>query len=147
MSGIQMAMLGASGSEIVNITLDSQFGFNAIIDNVYPGFTAVASYQLASNGRAYRIQGSTTTEIQQWCSPTSAAANYEAFASYAANSPPLTSGTIGAWVPLSSTRTWTLSESTSGNSTMSEIIVKIRRIGTTEPEFGFALIEFNATVF
>jgi hypothetical protein len=38
-------------------------------------------------------------------------------------------------------------ESTSGNSTIAEFTAKIRRVGTIEPEFGFATIELNATVF
>jgi hypothetical protein len=146
MSGMQMALLGAAG-QVVNITLSSQFGLNAITDTKYSFGTAVASYQIASNGRVYKIEGGFTTEIEQWCDPTSQAANYEAFVSLNVGSSGLTSGTVGSWVPLSSTQTWTLMEATSGNSTIAEFTAKIRRIGTTSPEFGFATIELNATVF
>lgn len=141
-----MAMLGSAG-EVVTITLLNQFGLNAIMDSVATGETAVVSYQIANNGKVYKTEGFNTTEIHQWCDPTAAASNYEAFVSLNVGSAPLTSGEVGSWVSLNTNRTWTLSESTTGNSTIAEFDVKIRRIGTTSPEFGPATIELNATVF
>lgn len=146
MSGIQMAMLGSAG-EVVTITLLNQFGLNAIMDSVYTGETAIARYQIANNGKVYKVEGSTNTEIHQWCDPTSAAGDYEAFVSLNAGSAALTFGVVGQWVSLGVNREWSLFESTSGNSTIAEFDVKIRRIGTTSPEFGPATIELNATVF
>jgi hypothetical protein len=77
MSGIQMAFLGVAQN--VAIVLTSQTGLNSIVDSVGSG-TATASYQIASNGKVFKTIGVTTTEIEQWCTPTSAAGNYEVFA-------------------------------------------------------------------
>lgn len=117
------------GKSAVTITLTSQTGLNSIVDFVSAGETAVASYQIASNGKVYKIVGATTIEIEQWCTPTSAAGNYEVFATITAGS--LSSGTTGAWLALSSNRTWTVTESTSGSTSFAELDMQIRKVGTT----------------
>lgn len=128
MSGIQMALLGVAQN--VTIVLTSQTGLNSIVDQVSSG-TATVSYQIASNGKVYKTIGATTTEIEQWCTPTSAAGNYEVFATLNASvGSGLASGTTGAWLALTSNRTWTVNESTSGNLSGAELGMQIRKVGT-----------------
>jgi hypothetical protein len=130
MSGIQMALLGTGGDN-VTIVLTSQTGLNSIVDSVGSG-TATASYQIASNGKVFKTIGVTTTEIEQWCTPTSAAGNYEVFATLnSSTGSGLSSGTTGSWLALTSNRTWTVTESTSGNLSGAELGMQIRKIGTT----------------
>lgn len=129
MSGIQMALLGAGGDN-VTIVLTSQTGLNSIVDSVGVG-TATASYQIASNGKVFKTIGATTTEIEQWCTPTSAAGNYEVFATLNSSTGlGLSSGTTGSWLALTSNQTWTVTESTSGNLSGAELGMQIRKIGT-----------------
>lgn len=60
-----------------------------------------ATFSLNSTG-TYTGDGLSATD---WVTPTSAAANYEC--RLTVNSGSLTSGTAGAWLPLSVTQTWT----------------------------------------
>ena len=132
MSGIQIALLGANSvTATATIVLTSQTGLNSIVDQVGAGSTATVSYQIASNGKVYKTIGATTTEIEQWCTPTSAAGDYEVFATLnSSTGSGLASGTTGAWLALTSNRTWTVTESTSGNSSTAELGMQIRKIGT-----------------
>lgn len=144
MSGIQMALLGVAQN--VTIVLTSQTGLGGIIDQVFSG-TAVASYQIASNGKVYKTVGATTTEIEQWCTPTSAAGNYEVFATLnSSTGSGLASGTTGAWLALTSNRTWTVTESTSGNTSTAQLGMQIRRVGTGTV-LATATIDLEAVVF
>jgi len=119
------------GTSNVVITLTSQTGLTSIVNGVPAGETAVASYQIASNGKVFKIEGATTTEIEQWCTPTSAAGDYEVWATLnSSTGSGLSSGTTGSWLALTSNQTWTVTESTSGNLSGAELGMQIRKTGT-----------------
>ena len=123
---------GFSVPSPVVISLTSLTGLNYINNIVMAGETAIAVYQIASNGKVYKTQGATTTEVEQWCTPTSEASNYEVYATLNSSAGGgLDSGTTGAWLSLNTNRTWAVYESTSGNLSSVELGMQIRRIGTS----------------
>ena len=138
MSGIQMALLGASADATITITDQTISGY------VFPPSTAEVVYQLTSAGKVNKIVNGVTTELEQWCTPVTSAANYEAYVTV--NSGGLTSGTTGSWVALSSTRSWTLQEVGSGNTAVCNFTVQIRRVATTVV-LDSATIDLTAGVF
>jgi len=107
--------------------------------------SAGAWYYLTSGGV---VQGSTAFNginpyfIENWVTPTSAAADYEAFITVTSGS--LTGGTTGSWVALSSTRSWYI-QSTSTGTTTCVFTVQIRRVGTVTV-LDTATITLNAEV-
>lgn len=141
MSGIQMMLLAGVGDPAV-ITLTDQniTGLDAT--------TAYAYYFLTSGGQveqSTQAGGAGPTNIEQWCTPTSAASSYEARVTV--NSGSLTGGSgAGTWLPLSSTRNWYVSESVSGNSNICEFLVEIR-LASTGVVKDSATITLTATVF
>lgn len=90
--------------------------------------TAVATYRLSSTGDIEQTKNTTTTDIGDWVTPKSAAANYECKATLVSGS--LTSGTTGSWLALTTSRAWSVSQSTTGTKTAT-ISVEIRKVGTT----------------
>ena len=85
---------------------------------------------LGQDGKVYEITTySGYSELEQWCTPTSEASNYEVFATIVSGS--LTSGPTGSWVALNFTRQWSVSEDIPGNSQICTFTVQIRKIGTT----------------
>jgi len=92
--------------------------------------SAGAWYFLLANGQ---VQGSTDFNginpffIENWVTPTSQAANYEALVTIVYGS--LSGGTVGSWVALSSNRSWYISTTSIGQTTC-EFTVQIRRVGT-----------------
>lgn len=90
--------------------------------------SATAGYRLTSGGFAQSQIGVLFTNIEQWCTPTSEASNYEVLVTVTSGS--LSSGTSGSWLALSSTRTWTRTASP-GNTETCVFTAEIRRIGTT----------------
>ena len=91
------------------------------------GGTAVAQYELNTSGkRRETTLNNVVNTIGDWVTPNGSAANYECFATVTGGAP--TTGTTGAWLALSSTRTWTLVKT--GGAANAEITVQIRRIGT-----------------
>lgn len=95
---------------------------------------ASASFSLENDGDVARITvttgGGGTVDVGDWITPRSAAgAAYEARATV--NSGSLSSGTTGSWLALSSTRTWTLNQTSVGTTTC-ELTVEIRRASTGE---------------
>lgn len=89
--------------------------------------TAVAGYRLNSSGIIETRIQSGYTNIGDWVTPTSQAANYEVFATLNSGS---ASGPFGSWVALSSSREWTCA-ATIGNTNFADIFIEIRRTGTT----------------
>lgn len=89
--------------------------------------SATTGYQLTSGGQIQRLEQATYTNIGQWCTPTSFASDYEAYVTMISGT--LTTGTVGSWVALSSTQTWTLFAS-AGNYETCQFTVQIRKIGT-----------------
>ena len=105
----------------------------SITDQSIDGFgtsSAGAWYYLTSGGV---VQGSTDFNginpyfIENWVTPTSQAANYEAFVTVTSGS--LNGGTTGSWVALSSNRSWYIQSTVTGLKTC-VFTVQIRRIGT-----------------
>ena len=90
--------------------------------------SATAGYRLTSGGQAQSLVNVTFTNLEQWCTPTSEAGNYEAFVTVTSGS--LSSGTAGSWVALSTTQTWTRTAAI-GDFELCVFTVEIRRIGTT----------------
>jgi len=96
------------------------------------GSDASAGYQLTSGGIENQIVGASTTQTATWCTPTGQAVNYEVFATVSGS--PLTVGTVGSWIALSTTRTWRL-DASSGSNLTSTLDISVRRVGTTTPVY------------
>lgn len=121
MSGIQMALLGTDSGAIISIS-------DEIVSSSTLGTaTAIAGYRLNSSGIIESRVQSSYTNLGNWVTPTSQAANYEVFATLNFGS---ASGPFGSWVALSSSREWTAS-ATIGNADSAGVFIEIRRIGTT----------------
>lgn len=89
--------------------------------------TATAQYELTNAGLIRATQGSdTVTNIGVWITPTTNVANYEARVTMTSGS--LTSGTVGSWLNLGTTRTWTLQYAAPGpGQNLSVFTLEIRR--------------------
>lgn len=101
---------------------------HSIFDFTGGGRAATTGYRLTSGGQAEGLTNTTWSNFEQWCTPTSAASNYEVLATVTIGS--LSSGTAGSWLPLSSTQTWTRTASI-GTNEVCEFTVQIRKVGTT----------------
>lgn len=94
---------------------------------------AYAYYFLTAGGQVQQSTdpgGINPTTLEQWCTPTSQAANYEARVTETSGTLSGGSG-INTWLALSSTRNWYVEEFTSGNINTCVFTVEIRKIGTT----------------
>jgi hypothetical protein len=122
----------------------------SITDQYIPGLgisDAYAFYILTAGGQveqSIEAGGINPTNLEQWCTPTAQASNYEALVT-------LTAGTLsggsgaGTWLALSTTRTWYVEEFTPGGSKLCQFTVQIRKIGTTTV-LDTATIDLEATV-
>jgi hypothetical protein len=100
---------------------------------------------LGQDGKVYEVTTySGYVELEQWCTPTSAASNYEAFVTVTSGS--LASGITGSWVSLNVARQWSVSEASSGNSQICTFTIQIRKIGTATV-LDTATITIEAGVF
>lgn len=108
-------MLLARGSQ--RVTLSGSYD-DTVVANPGP---AVASFALESDGD---IVTSVDGDEGDWVVPRGAAGSYECRAT--AVSGTVTSGTIGSWQALTSTRTWTKSRATVGSVT-AVIDIEIRK--------------------
>jgi len=122
MSGIQMALLGSVASDPL-IVLNNQ----NIVDTTGGARNATAGYRLTSGGQAQSQVNATFTTLEQWCTPTAEAVNYEVLVTVTSGS--LSTGTSGSYVALSSTQTWTRT-ATVGNTNTCVFTAQIRRVGT-----------------
>lgn len=122
MSGIHMALMGSSADAVISIT-DQNISYSS------GGLTqSTAGYRLNANGQAEANEQNSYSTLEQWCTPTSAASNYEVRATM--NYGTLASGTVGSWLALSSSREWTVFASI-GTNEQAGFTVEIRRTGTT----------------
>jgi len=83
--------------------------------------------------------------LEQWCTPTSQASNYEALVTVTSGTLSGGSGT-GTWLALSTTRNWYVEEFTPGGSNFCTFTVQIRKIGTTTV-LDTATIDLEANLF
>jgi hypothetical protein len=144
MSGIQMMLLGSAADDPATITISDQ----NITGLASPPDTAYAYYFLTSGGQVEQSTeagGINPSNIEQWCTPTSAVSSYEARVTI--NSGSLTGGSgAGTWLPLSSTRNWYVSESVSSSTNICEFLVEIR-LASTGVVKDSATITLEAQVF
>lgn len=92
--------------------------------------TSFVQYQIRNTGYVWITDISTGDPFQyeQWVSPTSAASNYEVFATLSSGS--LTTGTTGSWLSLGTDRNWTCRQVGAGV-TQASLSMQVRSIGTT----------------
>lgn len=93
------------------------------------GTSANVGYRLTSGGQVDAREQSTYTNVGQWCTPTSAAADYEVLITVTAGVTP-TGSPVGSWTALSTSREWGVSANI-GNSEFSDFTAEIRKIGTS----------------
>ena len=115
---------------------------------VYPDVSETAYNLGGVAGQDGKVYSYTTydgyTELEQWCTPTAQASNYEAFVTITSGY--LDAGPTGSWVALNVSRQWFVSEASSGNSRTCTFTVQIRKIGTTTV-LDTATISLEAGVF
>ena len=120
---ISMDNLRGKSAETISISDQNVYGFALS--------SAGAWYFLLANGQ---VQGSTDFNginpyfIENWVTPTSQAANYEALVTIVTGS--LTGGTTGSWVALNSNRSWYVNQIGNGQKACT-FTVQIRRVGTS----------------
>lgn len=122
MSGVLAVLLGAAPDALITISNQS------ITDATGGSRSATAGYRLTSGGNAQSQINLTFTTLEQWCTPTSQASNYEVLVTVTSGS--LSTGTAGSWLALSSTQTWTRT-ATIGTANTCVFTVEIRRVGTS----------------
>jgi hypothetical protein len=86
-------------------------------------------FELNSDGFARSFDRGTLLDAVPWVTPQAGAASFECFATVQTGA--FSTGTFGIWLPLSSTRQWTLTRTGIGNSLCS-MTLQIRRIGESE---------------
>lgn len=113
-----------------------------------PG-TAYAYYFLTGGGqveKSTQAGGINPTNIEQWCTPTTQAANYEVYVTLTSGNLTGGSGT-GSWISMSGgTLNWYCEATDSGGDPTATFTVQIRRTGTTTV-LDTATITLEATVF
>jgi hypothetical protein len=87
---------------------------------------ASAGYRLTSAGAIQVTSGGSFTTIGQWCTPGSASADYEVFATLTSGG---CTGTFGSWLPLSSIQAW-ICDATPPNFQQAFFTLQIRKVGT-----------------
>lgn len=94
--------------------------------------SALAGYQINSNGRVYAVQTTSfiTTEIEQWATPTSVANQYEVYATLVSGTLSPGGGDLNVWVSLGTTRDWYIEQILSGVK-LTSLSFQVRKIGTT----------------
>ncbi len=88
---------------------------------------ATAGYRLTSGGQVDQLINATYSNLDQWCTPTSQASNYEVLVNNVTGD---LIGTTGSWLALSTTRVWSLYVDIGGNK-LATFDVTIRRVGTS----------------
>lgn len=104
--------------------------------------TATATYVVNSNGTV--TNG--TSVLEAWLHTGGVASNYEVRATLQSGEP-LTTGTMGSWLACSSTRTWTLTNSESDNSTLTTVMLVEIRLASSGVVQASATITLNATSY
>lgn len=122
MTGAVMAIAGAGG-EIVSISDATPHG-----NSVSPA-NATATYSLTNAGDIVHGDGAGTDQ-GDWISPKRNFGSYEVRATETAGT--VTTGTVGSWLALSTTRTWTKTRTSDSPGTDSvTLTVEIRKAGVT----------------
>lgn len=99
---------------------------NFIVTDTQVGVTATASYSLTSAGVINQITTGGTSAIGYWINPAGAAgAAYEVYVTNSGDA--LFSGTIGSWLALNTTRTWTQQKAIGTGFKQADLTVQIRR--------------------
>jgi len=101
---------------------------NEFISAGRTGAAATASYRINNDGFVYYGINGTFTSQYQWITPTSAANDYEVYATLTSGIG-FTAGTFDAWVAVSGDPTWTLTQATIGTN-IADVIYHIRTVGT-----------------
>lgn len=141
MSGIQMALLGAAEDAV--ITISNQTIYDADATAAYAWYFVTSGGQIQE---AKTSDGSSPTTLEQWCTPTTQAANYEVRVTVTSGVLSGGSGT-GTWLAISGgTRNWYIANTTSGSLDTTIFTVEIRRVGTTTV-LDSATITLQAEVF
>lgn len=140
---MQMMMMGAGGG---NADVLALAGYNETrIDNL-PS-TVGLGYQLTSTGKERGGSGTAGSiiysEIGDWVLPNGSANLYEVRATLTGGS--LSSGTTGVWLPLSSTQTWTRTQSTGGSSFVA-LTIEIRLVGGPGTILASATVNLDTTL-
>jgi hypothetical protein len=113
----------------------------SIYDFTGGGRNATTGYRLLSTGAVQYLINTTWTTLYNWVSPTSAAGDYEVIVNNVSGSG-LTTGTVGSYEALTTTRQWTLI-GTIGNGELTTFEVTIRKVGTSSTTGPF-VIELNS---
>lgn len=112
------------GTSNVVITLTNQN-----VSAVNFGDDAQAQYKVASDGKVYeQINFGVETELEQWCTPTSAAGQYQVRATVASGTTPSGSST-GTWIALTGNVAWYF-QVAPGNQSDCTLTVEIRLAAT-----------------
>jgi hypothetical protein len=91
------------------------------------GAAATATFRLNTNGDIEKVEGATTTVLGAWISNPANAASYECRATLTEGDTP-TGSALGSWLALSSSRSWTLTQSVAGTKSCT-LSIDIRLIG------------------
>lgn len=129
MSGIQMMLLGTAGGATIVLT-------DVSIGQPISGSTAQSRYEIdGTDGKVYQqVNFDPRTEIEQWCTPSTAAGQYEVRATLSAGSTP-TGNALNTWIDLDNNfAAWEL-QTNPINSDQSIILVEVRQKGTTSPVY------------
>ena len=94
------------------------------------GAATVAGYRLNTSGVVEKVEGVTYTTLETWLgSPGYASSSYEARATLQSGDP-LSSGTVGTWQALSSSREWQQQATVPGTTLTSTLLIEIRNATT-----------------
>ncbi len=119
---ISIGSFYGTGLPVITITDQS-------LNNVtFSPTNSTQAYRLDSNGKVYDVKNASPSFIEDWVTPTGAASSYEAFVTVTSGT--LSSGTSGSWVALSSTRDWSVTQTSIGIKTCT-FTVDIRKVGTS----------------
>lgn len=127
MSGIHLALLGSNAADAV-ITITDQTVSDLDATAAYAWYFVTSGGQIEYSTQAGGIN---PVNIEQWCTPTTQAANYEVRVTVTLGALSGGSGT-GTWLAISGgTRNWYVEEFVSGATNLCMFTVEIRRTGTT----------------
>ncbi len=121
---IQMNLLGSESSSFITGTIVavSEIGVGAV----------TVSTTFSSNGQQFTTINGSNSIIGNWINIPIKANEWEVRATLVSGSP-LTSGTLGTWLPLTSSRSWGLSRTVAGTSE-SVLTFEFRRAGDVSAE-------------
>lgn len=122
------------------ISISNFYGTSAVVVNFTTQYIsdlnylqAQAGYQIygsgANIGKDYSFNFGGQTFIEQWCTPTSQAGNYEVYVTNSGAA--LSGGTLNSWVALSGNPTWFINAFGQGESNVATLSFQVRRTGTS----------------